>query len=463
MLQELNDTIKQLQERTTESQAGDLFIPKFYETIVKYGSEVIRDLKEEDWQCQFNGGLSAGYLFCIMGESGKGIDFFDKSLQMHEENKSKYSDPESSILEFIVNSLEEFGADKQLVTLYKSRLVEAREKEEEKPEELRRKIIHIEADMECAVGDLDASYKQGRREQGLLYQKLGEHEKAIKHFQISLDEDRRDWRRETSIKNKLLIVDSYLALNDRNSAVKEFMALMNILIPEEIKEGEPIPELFTENFPEFYPYFGRLGIDFETIARYSKARLESLKGLIKPPAEDEKPEEHWKRSELCDLLEILALYHVNKGEFQQASDIFDEGRKYLEYKNHLSMKEQAEFAIRAGNPKKALELIKEEEAERGDGPFHDDERTDELTNLYLQLGDFESALGKLEEECDRFKGCLVSGSYEHLYRIRRTQIEIFKAAIGKDYVQKLREYAKGKSDLFPKKNLKFLPKKKDKQ
>lgn len=459
MLQNTNTTLRKLQERKVEGNDVEPYVQRLDETVREYGVEVVRDLKENDWRCQFNGGLSAGYLLCIIGEFDKGIGFLERSLQIHQANKDQYSQSESSALEFVVGTLEEFGANPQTIEQYRSRLAEAKTREEEKPEDLRRKIVHLEADLECATGDLDQIYSHGRREQGLLYQKLGEHKKAIEYFKIAIKEDKRDFRGDATIPNRLSIVDSYVALGDRDSAVSEFMVLMKALIPNEINEGDEIPDLFRSNFEKFYPYFEKLGIveNLETITRYSRARIEKLKGMIKTPSPKEDPKEHWKRSELAKLTEIVGLYNVGRGEYQQASDVFDEGREFLEYKHHLSRREQAEFAIRAGNPAKALELIKEDEKDEHSGSSAFDNKDDELENLYLQLGDFDSAFGVLEKQANRFKGSLVSGSFDHLYQIRREQIGILKAAIGDDYVQRLREHARGRAVLLPEDDLKFIP------
>ena len=444
MIQDLETTIEKLGQG---EKSPDVFIPRVYDTVVKYASEVARDLKQTEWRSQFQGGLHAGYVLCLMGETEKGVEFLDKSLQIHQTNMGQYDESRSSLLQFVVDTMEEFGIDQSIVSQYRTMLTEAQDKETDKPEDLRRKIVHIEADMECAVGDLDASYSHGRREQGLLYQKLGEHESAIEHFERSMQEDRRDWRSETSIKNKLSIVDSYLAMEDHASAVESFMGLMKQLVPNELKPGDEIPDLFTGNFSQFYPYFERLGIidSMESIAGYAKARLEQIE-----------PKEHRDRREICKLSEILALYHTGRGEYQEASDIFDAGREQLEYKHHLSRRDQAEFALRAGNPDKARQLVVEDEAEK-DNFGMDDGKTVELVNLYIQLGDVGTALDRLDVSCEHHKACLVSGSYGGIFDTRQTQIQILKAVIGDDYVQRTREYAHGRSDLFPDNGLKFLP------
>lgn len=457
MLQDLDVTIEKLGEIREEVQNGDIFVPRVYDTVLKYASEVIRDLKETEWRNQFQGGLNAGYILCLTGEMEKGVDFLEKSLQIHQANMGEYDKPRSSVLEFVVETLQEFDAEQTVVDRYKSRLKEAQEQETDKPEDLRRKIVHIEADMECATGDLDELYSHGRREEGLLYQRLGEHEKAIEHFQKSMEEDKRDWNKETSIKNRLSIVDSYLATGNNTDAVEEFMGLMRLLGPDELKLGDKIPVLFTDNFSEFAPYFKRLGIEenLEEVAKYARARLDNLKKSVKPPSKKEDPKEHWERVEASDLSEILASHYAARGKYQEALNIFNEGED-LPYKNHLSRREHAEFAIRAGNEEKARQLIKGDETEKG-LYGRDDDEIFELVNLHLQLGDVDTALDRLDSYCEIHKRCLVSGTYSSIFETRQTQIAILKAVIGDDCIQKTREYARKRDDLFPKNDLKFLP------
>jgi len=57
----------------------------------------------------------------------------------------------SAVLEFMVETLNEFGVDQAVVSLYRTLLEHAKKQEIDKPEDLRRKIVHIEADMECTA------------------------------------------------------------------------------------------------------------------------------------------------------------------------------------------------------------------------------------------------------------------------------------------------------------------------
>lgn len=451
MLQDLDTTIKKLGEISMD-RSIEADVIKLHDIIIKYSSEVARDLKDAEWRSQFEGGLNVGYILCLIGETEKGVDFLEKCLQVYQANMGEYDEPSSSILQFIVETIEEFEVDSEIVKRYQQKLRQAQDSEAEKPEDIRRKIVHIEADLECAIGDIDQAYSQGRREQGLLYNKLEEYDKATEHFRMAIAEDRRDWRNETTIKNKLAIVDSYFALGDTASAIEEFIGLMKILVPDEIEVGEKMPELFTENLDKFFPYFEKLRLNdqLEKIITYARARLDKVQLSGDKRA--------WV--EIPDLTEIMTSYHVGREEYQEASDIMDKGREKIEYKHHISWREQAEYAIRAENREKALELIKADEAYKDSSRFNDNKEF-ELVNLYLQLGEVESALAILDGYCEQYKASLLSGSYGNVFETRRTQIAILKAVIGKDYFHRIRKYAHTKSDIFAENGVKSLPKQKD--
>lgn len=446
MIQDFDQTVAKLVEGNG-IPAGDTFVPRLCDTLFTFAKETLRDLHLPEWRNQFHGGLNAGYILGLLGLSSEAVKFLDKGIRIRQANRDQYSESESSVLEFVVTALEEFGVDQQIVDKYRLELKLAQEKEIEKPEDLRRQIIHIEADLECATGDLDQTNSQGRRQQGLLYHRLGDHERAIASFNRSMEEDKRDWRKETSIKNLLSIVDSHLAMGNREAAVDIFMGLVRALGPTEIEMGSQLPELFTDNFTTFHPYFEKLGLEdsITSVAQYAAARLKTIK-----------PKEHRDRSEICKLTEILTVYYVGKGEYQRASDIFDAGREHLEYKHHLSRRKQAEFALRAGDTEKAKQLIAQDDAEKDSMASDRDEKIFELANLYLQLGNITYALDRLDGYCQRYKQCLVSGSYGSVFDTRRSQIEIMKGAIGKDYLQKVRDHMKGRADLQIGGDIKFL-------
>jgi tetratricopeptide (TPR) repeat protein len=446
MIQDFNTSVKKLVDGNGVP-AGDTFVPRLCETLFSFAMETVRDLRLPEWRSQFHGGLNAGYILGLLGESTKCVEFLDKSLRIHQENRGEYCESEATVLKFIVTSLQDFGIEQPIVDQYKRELEVAREKEKEKPQDLARRIAHIEADLECAEGDLDQAYSHGRREQGLLYQRLGDHEKALEKFRHSIAEDRQDRRSETTIKNSLAIVDSYLAMDNREEALKVFAELMRTLGPLDLKLGSQLPELFTSHFSVLHPYFEKLGIEesMVTVAQYAAARLKTIV-----------PKKHRDRSEICELSKILAVYYVSRGDYQKASDIFDAGREQLEYKHHLSRSEQAEFALRAGNPDKARELITQDDAEKDSMGMDRDEKVLELASLELQMGNISGALYRLDGYCDRHKRCLGSGSYSTVFEARRAQVDIMKGAIGKDYVQKVRDHLKGRSDLRLLTGIKFL-------
>lgn len=444
MIQNLETTIQELGKRRDTLENSERFVPILYDVVLKYGEEVIRDLKRLEWQSQYDGGLNAGYIYCLLGDFEKGIDLFDWAIKVHEENHSKYGDSNEDVLNFVVGSLTESKAETNVLDHYKELLGSAVAEQYEDCEELRKKIVFLEADMECATDDIDAAYSRGRREQGLLYQKLGEFDKAIDHFEVAIKEDRRDWRNETSIKNTLSIVDSYYSLDENQSGANRFLGLMSNIFPEDFKEGDKLPEVFTDNFNKFKPYFKHpeLENNLEKIEEYVQARLENLYSIVKPKTcKRESPDEHWKRREVANLTEILAGFYIEREEYGKADELYDKGREKLEYKHHLCFREQAEFAIRTGNPKKAKKLInrsKKEDKHHGPGDNH----IEEFVSLYLQLDDVDSALKVYNDCCKKYKESLVSGSYGHIFDLRQDQISILKSVIGPDYVEQLRSHAK---------------------
>ncbi|MBR9704754.1 hypothetical protein GOV12_05040, partial [Candidatus Pacearchaeota archaeon] len=241
----------------------------------------------------------------------------------------------------------------------------------------------------------------------------------------------------------------------------EFLGLMENLVPEDLQVGDQIPDTFTGSFSKFKPYFTRLGIEdnLERVEQYVRARLDNLNELVKTPTEGEDHKEHWKRSEICTLTRILAEFNVDRREYQEAVDLFDTERENLEYKHHLSWRDQTEFAIRAGNLDKAKQLMTVSIMNKGHTTVHDN-FDDEMANLFLQIGGVNATLDVYEEKIKRFKGCLVSGSYRSLYNIRNQQIEILGSAIGNDFVDQLRDYARDKKALLNG-GMKLLPVKKE--
>lgn len=432
MMQDFNTTVGRLIE-AGGVPGGEAFVPRMCDTLYVFGVETGRDMKLPDWRCQLQGGLNAGYILALLGHSEEAVAILGRSLRIHREFKGPYSERESEVLEFLVSTLKKFGVAEEIIGGFARELEAAKEREKEHPRDIRRKILHIDADLECAEGDLDIILSHGRREQGLLYQRLGDHDAAIRSFRLSIEEDPRDWRKETTLKNTLSIIDSKLSLGSKEAALAEFLKLLKALGPTKIERGEKLPDLFIDNFQMLHPYFAKVGLEgsLASIAEYAAARLAALK-----------PKDHWERQEVCKLTEILAVHYVSQGDYRRASEVFDAGRKHLEYKHHLSRIDQAEYALRAGDPDKARELIAQDDLDRSALGMEREERAYERASLELQMGDFASALDRLDGHCKRYKASLVSGSYEEVFTARRAEIDIMRGVIGQDYLQKVREHLK---------------------
>jgi len=304
------------------------------------------------------------------------------------------------------------------------------------------------------TGDLDDSGY--RHEQGELCQKLGLHEKAIDYFRRAIGSDSRRHRFEDVVRNRLGIIDSYAALGDKDTASREFIDLLLKALPENVREGEKIPDSFLGNFRAFLPYYNKLGMtdNLASVRKYLYSRFEALKKEIKKHTPNEKPEEHWKRTEMANVTEILADFHCRESEFRTACDLYDEGRKFLEYKHHLSFLNQAEFAMMSGNYERGLKLIDEDMQRERLGGDHN--RLDDLVNLFLQMGYHNSALKVIDDEVAHFKTHCWSQSNDTLCEYRKMQVEILGPLVGKEYVARLREYVKSKGSLIPEIGIKLL-------
>ena len=187
-----------------------------------------------------------------------------------------------------------------------------------------------------------------------------------------------------------------------------------------------------QGLDKFLPYLPRLelGDALATMADLARARLAVI---------DEQAG-HWERMEICHLTELLGAYHVGRQEYREASEVYDAGRARLEYKDHLSRVEQAEFALRGGQPEKAAALMAEDDAEGGRRSSLDG-RTPVLdrANVELQLGQISAALDRLDHECARTRRSLVSGSFASILELRRVQVSILRRVIGAEAVNRLRD------------------------
>jgi tetratricopeptide (TPR) repeat protein len=430
--QEFNKTVVELASGDGIA-GGETFVPRLSETLRTFAGETLDALQVPKWRCQFHGRLNAGYILAILGHSAKAVEVLDQSIQIHHDNREKYDAEESTILQFVVTVLSEVGAAPQIVDPYRHELTAALQKEAQSPEDIQRAIAHIEADLECATGSLDEIYPALRRNQGLLYQRLGNHEKAIELFQKALQDFPRDFLMETTVKNSLSIVDSHLEIGAKELAKDIFIGLVKRLGLENIQLGSKLPESFTDWFTVLHPYFAKLDLtdSLQLVAECAAARLPHLATK----------KDRYER-ELRTLTEILALYFVDQGEYQKASDIVDAARAQLEYGHNLSRRKQAKMALYAGNLEKVRTLIADDDKDRDEIGFSGEVKTFELANLELLLGDLARALDRLDNYCAHQKRQSYPNNCDSIFEARRSQIDIMKGAIGKAYLQKVRDHVK---------------------
>lgn len=423
MSEKLDDLIKGL---NPDPERRDHYIDRLNQTLRRYGEEIAHDMKDHQWQAVYQSGLHAGYLHCLLGNTKQGLDMLQKSFALHD-SKADYNRDNflAESLVFILETMDEFGLEEGRSS-YQERLnaIKIKEKESQSESALRKNIVHLEADMECATGDLDPAYSHGRREQALLYQKLGEYDKAIEHFQRAIQEDRRDWRCETSIKNKLSIVDSYLALDQKDKAVKEFMGLMNNFVPKEIKEGDEIPDDFTSNFSKFRSYFKRLGIEDKS-HKYARARLDRIKPDLKSI----------KRApgEVRQLSEIILYHYEDNEQWDKAIELINEVEKatqVLEYPVSFSTDRKSQYHINSGRIEDAKRLLDGEPREKMFSFARDGRGVMEMTSQYIQIKEIDSALDLLDVYCMNDRR---SSLWCDAIETRVMEIDILRKLIGEDY------------------------------
>lgn len=432
MIQEFNQTVAKLASGEGFAD-GETFVPRLGETLRIFAGETLDALQVPKWRCQFNGLLNAGYILAILGYSAKAVTVLDQSIRIHNDNREKHDAHASTILQFAVTALSEVGVAPQIVDKYRHDLTAALQREAQSPKKIQRAIAHIEADLECATGRLNEIYPALRREQGLLYQRLGDHRMAIKLFEKALQDYPRDRRLETTVKNSLSIVDSHLQMGAKELAQDIFIGLVKRLGLEDMQQGSKLPELFTDWFTVLHPYFAKLDLtdSLQTVAACAAARLPELDA-----------KKNREKNELKTLTEILALCLVDRGEYQKASDIFDAGRARLKYGYQLSRRKQAKMAFYAGNREKVLKLIAYDDKDRREiGPSAEVKQF-ELANLELLLGELPRALDRLDKYCARQKRKSFPGNCDSIFEARRSQINIMKGAIGKAYLQKVRDHVK---------------------
>ena len=170
MLQDLATTIEQLEYQPVP--ASDTLVPLLYETVRKYALEVQRDLQQTEWRSLFEGALNAGYLLCLMGDTKRGLLFLEQSVKVYQANRTKHDKLTSVILQEVTRIAQEF-VDKPTFEKFQEQYATIIKSEKKEEGTIEKKILHLEADLECTVGDLDDAYAPTRWNQGLLYQKLG--------------------------------------------------------------------------------------------------------------------------------------------------------------------------------------------------------------------------------------------------------------------------------------------------
>ncbi len=463
MKRSLEQTFEHFKMKAYDNPIGNKAVTELARRVSQLGEECMVDWKKKEFW-DLGTFLPTGYFLCLIGEVEKGEKIFQRGLE-YEQKKERREREEGDRdyateirlenIGYIIETLEETSGSRDKIEAYKEESASLKRKLEGDPKTLRKRIIHIEADIECMTQHLDDS--GCRHAQGELCQKLGLHEKAIDYFKRAIGRGPRRLKFEELVRNKLDIIDSYLALRDKDSASGEFIDLLVQALPEDVNEGEKIPGSFLGNFRAFLPYYDNLGMadNLASVRKYFYSRFEALKKEIKKHTPNEKPEEHWKRTEMSDVTEILADLHCRENEFRTACDLYDEGRKFLEYKHHLSFLNQAEFAIMSGDYERASKLIDEDM--KGDRSV-DHDRLDNLVNLFLQMGYHNNALKVIDDEVAHYKTHCWSQSNNSLCEYRKMQVEILGPLVGRDYVSKLREYVKGKGGVISEGGVKLLAK-----
>src|SRR4030042_4443284 len=440
----------QIQELTPQPERREHYLDRLNQTIKLYGEEITQGIRDNQWQSVYRSGLHAGHLYCLLGRTQQGLEMLQKSFALHD-SMADYNRDEflAESLVFILQTMDKFGLTEGRNN-YQERLdaIQQKKKQSESDQSLRKKVVHLESDLECETGDLDASYAHGRREQGLLYQKLGEYDKAIEHFQRAIQEDRRDWRSETSIKNRLSIVDSYLAMDKREEALKEFLTLMGHWVQSDINMGDEISDEFTSNFSQFKPYFKRLGIDDKS-HEYARARLDKIKPDLKSV----------KRAsgEVRQLTEILLHHYDITQQWNNAlllmSEV-EEATKVLDYPEKFSNQRKSQYHINTERVDEARELLdSQSRADLFSFARNGEHSVMEMTRQYFQIGEPDKALDLLDVYA---KNDRRSSLWMNAIETRVMQIDILGRLIGTDYIQRLREGTSGNSDLFQNNPVKYL-------
>lgn len=417
MIQDLGITIEKLERSSTD------YSERLQDTIKAYASEIDRDLHRDDWKSHVEGSLSAGFLSCLLGDKENGLNFFERSVLVHAENMNEYSRPISTILQYIVDSLKELEHTvSNRYAHYEERLSHAKESEEVSKENLRLKIVHIEADMECRTDDLDEAYASGKRQQAELYLQLGEFEKAIDHYNESISHW-EGFRLDNFINNSLSIADTYLKLEDLDNSRETFLKLLEKLAPDQLELGDKLPEFLTDNIAKLSPLFYRVELEesLSQIAEYAEARLEVLSEM------DLQKNKYCQ--ELKSLMHVLVTYNVAEQRYQEVSGKIDqivELGKHFDYPPQFSRIKQAEFLLRAGDFQRARELM---DGVKIDGkPFEGDSY--HIANVYLQLGDVKEALDTIDDHCTSCRK--YQGPHGSVFYARRMQLKILRKVMGGD-------------------------------
>ncbi|MDP3027792.1 MAG: hypothetical protein Q8N63_08875 [Nanoarchaeota archaeon] len=438
MLKGYNQSLDEFNPGPAEGVAKAEYVKRLGEIMGSYTHEAIEDLKnKKSYFPRISGGVAAGHILSMFGNYPLAMQFFNRALAIQKLNYPPYY---QSQLTEVVEIMDNSNVPEIFSRVYKRRLKDLERKKQSK-KKLREFITNTESDMECASGDLDEIYPRGKTDQALAYQKLGELEKAISLFEESTS-IARDWRFRNSVQNSLSIIDCYLDLNNIDKARETFFNLTKKIASETPKPGEVIPEYISENFGKFLPYIKRLGLEesLDNLAGLAKERLKIF---------------HKKRKlennfDFRRTIELLVDYYADKNEFKQASDLIDEARTLAnkeKYPSGFSLREQAEYLIRAGETERAERLIEEDHnSNKHSSPF--DKKSFEFAALYLQLQKPDKALEMLGEHVEDYKRC-ESSSLSEILETRREQIKILAKLIGPDYLELIAQHmGKAKEDSF---------------
>lgn len=432
------------------------------DAIEGYGADVLRGgigatvdavYEKENWSNAKEAELALGHLLLLVGKAEEAEAHFRKAYRIHQENIEDAYSPLSDSLSFIVNSLTDLGYTDRLEhwqTELNATLANERHKKKRKISEdgLKRKIVKLEADMECAVGgDLDDIINSTRKRQAEIFFKMRNYNGAIEYADKAINAY-LECPTEHYFDAQVIKIKSYVKLKDFDSARKELLAILTHLMPNDIAEGEELPQEFRKYFTKLVPLFQRLGAgdNIGKVLRYANTRLDKLLALARSDKLGKDKEEETNSRELHDLVEILTFLYVAEEKYEEASRVIDNATEVgakLKYPPRFDYLTQATYLFEAGEYDQITDLISCAAHKCNDNffdLFNGGKNVFNATALYLGVGEYNKALGLLDAASARLKKGLMRGTFKPIYSARRVQIDISSRLLGSGAVDEIRKY-----------------------